>query len=337
MLRGHGWRARVADVRHGQLVRGAGTKLCIDVTYAENPDNLPERLWIKAGWEEHSPLMEQAKVYVREAHFYARIFPEAGVRAPRCFAARWEDDGRAVVILEDLLERGAELWDCRVARPVSDVVAMLDTLARLHARWWEDPALCTMPLVDIPARSTGPMSQWARVNGAERLDLMLSGPRGEGLPAHIRDGKRIERAFWRMVEGLEAATGGCMLHCDPHPGNCFSDPDGQAGLYDWQTPARGPWAFDISYMIVTALSVEDRRTNERDLIGHYLDRLRAHGVGEVPSADAAWDLYRRHIAFPLLIWPTNHVTHQFEENIRALTWRLGTAADDFGFFDLWGV
>lgn len=88
MLHGHGWRVRALDVRHGQLVRAAGTKLRIDVTYAENPDNLPERLWIKAGWEEHSALMEEAKVYAREANFYADLCAQAGVRAPRCFAAR---------------------------------------------------------------------------------------------------------------------------------------------------------------------------------------------------------------------------------------------------------
>lgn len=140
-----------------------------------------------------------------------------------------------------------------------------------------------------------------------------------------------------MVENLEAAKGGCLLHGDPHPGNAFTDRDGAAGLYDWQTLARGPWAFDVAYMMVAALTVEDRRANERELLAYYLENLRRLGVTQVPSTEAAWDEYRRHIAYPLLIWPTNHTSHQSEDNIRALTYRLGMAAADFGFFDLWAV
>lgn len=336
-LAASGHDAEILAVSHGPLVRGAGTKLRIDVEYGANPAALPGRLWVKAGWEAHSAALEAVGSYAREAHFYQRLARPSGVRAPRCYAARWEEDGRAVVLLEDLHDRGAELWDCRVPRSIADVAAMLDTLAHFHAAWWEDAAVLTMPTVDIPMRSSGPMAEWPRANGAARLDEMLAGPRGEGLPGHVRDGARIERAFWRMVETLDRPTGGCLLHGDPHPGNCFSDSDGSAGLYDWQTVARGPWAYDVGYMIATALSVEDRRAHERDLLRHYLDRLRARGVADPPSAGAAWDAYRRHIAYPLLIWPTNHVTHQAEENIRALTYRLGMAADDFGFFDLWGV
>ena len=140
-----------------------------------------------------------------------------------------------------------------------------------------------------------------------------------------------------MVGGLEEAKGGCLLHGDPHPGNAFSDSDGAAGLFDWQTVARGPWAFDVAYMIVTALTVEDRRANEQELLTYYVEHLRRLGTEYLPSREDAWLEYRRHIAYPMLIWPTNHTTHQSEENIRALTYRLGMAADDFGFFDLWGV
>lgn len=325
----------VTRVRPVTMVRGAGTKLCVDVDYADNVGALPTRLWIKAGWEEHSDIMALGGVYVREARFYNDFATDAGVRAPCCYGASWQADGDAAVILEDLYERGADLWDCRVPRSVADVRAMLDTLARLHARWWEDPSLLTM--FDVPMRSEGPMAIWPRMNGAARLNDVLSGPRGEGLPAHVRDGDRIEKAFWRMVNGLETAAGGCLLHGDPHPGNAFTDKDGGAGLFDWQTASRGPWAFDVAYMIVTALSVEDRRAQERELLDYYLDRLAQLGVRDRPSVAQAWDEYRRHIAYAMLVWPSNHISHQSEENIRAMTWRLCMAADDFDYFALWGV
>ena len=336
-LTAQGWRVRVAGAAPVRLVHGAGTKLCLDVAYDDNPQGLPGRLWVKSGWEPHSAALERVGSYAKEAHFYSRLAPKAGVTAPRCFAAGWNGRGEAFVVMEDLLARGADLWECPQPRPPADVAALLDTLARLHARWWNDPAIAAMETVDVPMRATGPLAEWPRANGAARLNEVLAGPRGEGLPAFVRDGERIERAFWRMVETLDQPTGGCLLHGDPHPGNSFSDPDGAAGLYDWQTVARGPWAYDVAYMMATALSVEDRREHERALLERYLDALQHHGVADAPARDLAFDAYRRHIAYPLLIWPTNHTSHQSEENIRALTYRLGMAAADFGFFDLWGV
>jgi aminoglycoside phosphotransferase (APT) family kinase protein len=166
---------------------------------------------------------------------------------------------------------------------------------------------------------------------------MMAGERGALMPAYARDAGRIERAFWRMVEDLRRPQGRCLLHGDPHPGNCFSDAGGSAGLYDWQTIACGPWAYDVGYAVTTALEPDQRRASERDLLKHYLDRLRGYGVTNSPRFDAAWDDYRRYIAYPLLIWPTNHNSHQAEDNIRALTARLGVAAADFDFFGLWGV
>ncbi len=327
----------VASVGHEQLVRGAGTKLRLSVTYAENPGGLPSVLWVKAGWEDHSPAMASAGIYAREATFYRDLANLAEVRAPRCFHASQDGAGRSVVILEDLGERGAALWDCTVARGVADVRALMETLAGLHARWWEDDALTTMPAIDVPVDADGPTAVWPRANGGARLREIVDGPRGALMPAYARDADRIERAFWRMVETLDRPAGRCLLHGDAHPGNCFSDADGGAGLYDWQTIARGPWAYDVGYAITTALDVEERRAGEKALLEHYLASLRKLGVVTVPGFEAAWRDYRRYIAYPLLIWPTNHVSHQAERNIEALTLRLGAAATDFGFFELWDV
>ena len=327
----------VADVVHEEIVRGAGTKLRVKVRYQSNPTGLPPLLWVKAGWEEHSPAMERAGVYTREAVFYRDFALTSRAHAPRCFHASWDDSGRSVVILEDLITRGASLWDCRVPRSVADVESLLDTLAQLHARWWEDDALAAMANIDVPVDAAGPTAEWPRVNGGERLRSIIAGERGALMPAYARDAGRIEQAFWTMVDGLGRSQGRCLLHGDPHPGNCFSDADGSAGLYDWQTIACGPWAYDVGYAVVTALEPDQRRASERRLLEQYLDRLRLYGVANPPAIDAAWDDYRRHIAYPLLIWPTNHVSHQSEDNIRALTARLGAAAADFDFFALWGA
>ena len=331
-----GQQVSVSRVEHLKIVHGAGTKLRVRVSYVANPDNLPDYMWIKTGWEEHSPLMETAGVYAREATFYRDLASAVGTRAPACYFTEQDRVGRSVVILEDLLERPARLWECTVPVSVEELLSLLETLAELHARWWEDEALMTMTAVERPVDRNRPTAEWPRANGGDRLREIVAGPRGALMPMRIRDAERIERAFWKMVDALGVARGRCLLHGDPHPGNCFTDKAG-AGLYDWQTIARGPWSYDVGYAIVTALSIADRRNFERDLLEHYLDRLAKGGVKTVPRLEEAWDDYRRGIAYPLLIWPTNHTSHQSEDNIMALTERLGAAADDFNFFELWNV
>ena len=327
----------ISAVAHEQLVNGAGTKLRVRVSYARNPRDLPEVMWVKAGWEAHSPAMEEMGVYVREALYYARYAPSLGVRSPACYFATYDEQGRAALVLEDLVARGAELWACPTPRSCDDVRNLLDTLARMHARFWQDRELTRMGGIGVPMDAVGPAAAWPRANGGERLRQIVEGPRGALMPSYARAPERIERAFWRMIETLDRANGRCLLHGDPHPGNCFSDADGGAGLFDWQTLSRGPWAYDVSYAVATALSVSDRRTHEKDLLAHYLSQLAAAGVDPLPAWADAWDDYRRYIAYAMLIWPTNHTSHQPEDSIRALTERLGAAAADFGLFELWGA
>jgi aminoglycoside phosphotransferase (APT) family kinase protein len=328
---------RILSLTHEEIVPGAGTKLRVRVRYGQNPQQLPEVLWVKAGWEPHSPAMARIGIYVREAMFYDGLANRMGLRAPVCYAVVQDEEGLSAIIMEDLIGRGAELWTCTAPRSIEDIRALLDTLARLHACYWQSPELLHMPAIDVAIDAIGPTAAWPRENGGQRLRQVIEGLRGALMPPYARDADRIERAFWRMVETLDRTNGRCLLHGDPHPGNCFSDKDGGAGLYDWQSIARGPWAFDVTYAVTSGLGIADRRHAERDLLVHYLGALSALGVDPVPAFDEAWDDFRRYIAYALLIWPTNHVSHQPEDNIRAQTERLTAAAADFRMFELWGV
>lgn len=318
-----------------QVVHGAGTKLRLHLTYRGACAGLPAVLWAKAGWEDHSALMERVGSYAREARFYRDIAPQLTVRAPRCWFAAWNEQGQGIILMEDLTANGGVLWDCRTPASPDSVADMLDNLARVHAPYWESAALRS--ILDVPIRRTGPSSEWPLANGPPRIAACLAGPRGTHIPARVKDPDRIDRAFWAMVDSMAALPHGCLIHGDAHPGNSYTNADDRAALYDWQTLARGPWGHDVAYHIVTALNVENRRRCEQDLLRHYLERLRAHGVAAVPAFGDAWDHYRRHIAYPLHIWITNLTTHQSEQNCQAMATRLGIAADDFDFFTLWGV
>jgi hypothetical protein len=59
-------------------------------------------------------------------------------------------------------------------------------------------------------------------------------------------------------------------------------------LSDWQVVHRGHWAWDVAYTMNAALTVEDRRAWDRELLGYYLECLSDAG-GPALSFEAAWD------------------------------------------------
>jgi hypothetical protein len=74
------------------------------------------------------------------------------------------------------------------------------------------------------------------------------------------------------------------------------------GLNDWQCSCKGSWGRDLSYAISTALSIENRRAWERDLVAYYVDQLHAAGAPKV-DFDEAWRIYRQQ-TFTALAWWT---------------------------------
>ena len=126
----------------------------------------------------------------------------------------------------------------------------------------------------------------------------------------------------------------CLCHGDTHLGNLYEEPDGTPGFFDAQV-ARGPWQLEVTYHLVGALEVADRRVQERDLLRHYLDQLAAHGVTP-PRFDDAWDAHRREVVYGLFIFLINETRFQTEAVNTAYTARFGTAALDYGTHELLG-
>jgi aminoglycoside phosphotransferase (APT) family kinase protein len=74
------------------------------------------------------------------------------------------------------------------------------------------------------------------------------------------------------------------------------------GLCDWQLMTRGNWALDVAYALTSALTVDDRRAWERELIEVYLDQLKACGGPSDLDFDLAWRLYRQQVFHGLIFW-----------------------------------
>jgi aminoglycoside phosphotransferase (APT) family kinase protein len=71
----------------------------------------------------------------------------------------------------------------------------------------------------------------------------------------------------------------------------FDEVTGEVVVVDWQTAAIGPPLRDVAYLLGTSLPSEDRRANERWLVGEYHAALVDQGISGY-DAGQCWDDYR---------------------------------------------
>jgi aminoglycoside phosphotransferase (APT) family kinase protein len=92
-----------------------------------------------------------------------------------------------------------------------------------------------------------------------------------------------------------------LIHSDVHIGNWYRTGGGKMGLCDWQCLSRGHWSRDVAYAITAALTPDNRRKWERDLLVRYLDRF-AGLTGTMLDFDESFRHYREQIVHALLMW-----------------------------------
>lgn len=315
---------RGVDVVETLATQATKVRFTIDVEDA--PAFLPTALCAK-GVLTRTGAPSQASVV--ETLFYARLAERAGVRVPPCIHAGLNGAGdNGVIVMHDMVAAGATFLSALAPFAPDEAAATLDQLAILHAAGWEGGALYEAPFVPrfldmIGARPILPQ---------DRLQQLLDGERGAALPVVLKDAGRLQRAVAALA-GQVRRRPSCLVHGDAHAGNVYRASDG-IGLVDWQILQRGEWAQDVAYHVAAALSPEDRRTHERALLAHYLDRLRALG-GPRLDPDEAWTRYRAAMIYGFYLWG---ITQKVEPAItNEFVRRLGQAIDDLGSYAIVGL
>lgn len=296
----------------------------------------PARIMVKGGFSEHR--LRMSYIYAHEARFFREIAGQLDIVVPRCFATAEDPDARQYLVMLEDLDLSATRY-CRVTHPLSrsESEAFLDVMARLHARLWNDAAFEPGGALETVNRwqALPPGARGAYLQGQlqpETYALYTAMPRGLALPALFHDAGRMRAALERATRFGEERPW-CLVHGDFHLGNLYFTADGTPGVLDWQTWSRGHWAHDLTYFLVSALDMLDRRRWIEALIGHYLERLSVHGVSQVPSHAAAMEAFRIHIPYGLCVWLVNPVAFQGEANNCAVAPRFALAAIDHGAFD----
>lgn len=313
---------------------GACTKL--RVALSTNRDDFPPRVIVKGCMEPHSQSMRQPQL--DEVKLYNLMVSQLeDVQAIKVFFAQGDQERGAALIMEDLDLRGARCL--KALEPISDfelAAGFVDELAKLHARWWNSPALDDdgeFQWVARVAKSTL-VALLTRLKDPVEGPQILVSPRAAAIPMVLHDVDRVERAFAAMFE-VSCGEPMVIAHGDPHPSNLFVDKDGAAGLLDW-TCFRASWALDVAYFIVGSLDVLDRRRWDKPLLQHYRERLAAYGVTP-PSFEQVWLSHRRWTMWGMVVWLCNIPAYHTEAMITAMASRYAAAVCDYDTLDLLGA
>ena len=233
-----------------------------------------------------------------EARFYGELAPQLDVRMPRRLfhrgrrrrAASHDHHGRRRRRRRTLPERARAV----LTRHRRDT---LGQLARLHAATWGCAEVAD--LTWLSPRITG----MADIFPLDALQALLDDGRGPDIAPELRSASNVAEAMRRT--GAHEIT--CVIHADPHSGNSYLDAEGRACWLDWQIVQRGNWATDISYHLATVLDIETRRTDEAELLRHYLRELESLGA-PAPPWDEAWEQYTLSFSYGYFLWVITRIS-----------------------------
>jgi thiamine kinase-like enzyme len=236
--------------------------------------------------------------YRKENAFYRDLAASTPARVPSAyFIAENEPTIEYVLLLEDLgdMRTGDHLQGCTD----DEANLVVEELAKLHARWWNDSSLDAYQSWLPPASEAqaARSSAWfASVLPTMRITL-------RGMVPHefiaFAD-TAAERApdIW----GLQSQSPFAVAHGDCRLENFMFGPSSSSSriaLVDWQAVTRGSPLRDLSYFLATNFEVERRRKQAPELIRRYHDALLAKGVTNYALEECRTDLRRADL---LLAW-----------------------------------
>jgi hypothetical protein len=265
---------------------------------ADAPPDAPAHLFLKIAdpdLERRMPRRNRAEVA-----FYLAVAGDAGdLPFVRCYDAAYAggDVDRFHLLLADpAATTHVAIPYSAVPPTLAECHLMIDTLARVHARYWDDAGMAG-PLQDARSaeRHTG-MATAEFVAWADETAPRFLADLDEQLPADRRAlyaalGARVPA---RVVERQARGRHLTLTHGDVHRGNFLfpRDPAGHTPyIVDWKRAAVTLGANDLAYMMALYWFPPTRAQRERALLRRYHERLGEHGVAGYAWADL-WEDYR---------------------------------------------
>lgn len=327
--------AMVTDFRLGARDDGTANRRRIHLSYNDVGEAacLPGSIFCKATHDlPHRLTLGISGGTHSEVTFYHEVRPQLDVETPSSIYAAYDSQSyNSIIVMEDI---GDKVRFCDYDHYIDRDHArgQIRLLAALHGRFYNTDGnlagrvgLSSWPQFFRNVVSMGQEEASNRGFHAAKdvIPTRLFARHDDIWPATVASVDRHERLPHTI------------LHGDCHLKQWYVSPEGHMGLTDWQCSTIGNWARDLSYVLGTSLTVDDRRSWEQDLIIEYLDLLAGSGAS-VPGFDEAWLLYRQNMMSALNWWtgtltPAEDMPEmQPEDATLRFIERLAHAADDLG-------
>ncbi|MEO0030443.1 MAG: hypothetical protein RIS94_201 [Pseudomonadota bacterium] len=318
---------------------GSSSRRKIRVTWnaAGTAAGLPDRLFCKSTFElPNRIVLGVSGGAYGETVFLRDIRPLYDIEAPECFWAGYDAQTiNSILMLRDISDEVVSFCDHNTPMPRERAESQVRLLARVHGQGYGNPqirdamqALPTWP--EFFKRTEGFNSKTLANNGFLAAE--------EVIPARLF--ARYEEYWPLSLKSVEAHNHlpHTISHGDVHLKNWYVAGNGEMGLGDWQCVSRGHWGRDVCYAISSALTTENRRAWEQDLLRLYLEEMEREGGPRV-SFDEAWHHYRQQLTTALVWWtmtltPGDDLPDMQPRDITLeMVRRLAVAADDVDSFD----
>jgi hypothetical protein len=266
-----------------------GTALRARIAISGSPD-LPARAFVKLAPVRPAELLLNRYMALAqtEALIYRQVNAELAWLMPKMYGAHSDPRShRAIVIIEDLLDRDARFLSVQAGCTASDALAIAAALGGLHRRFWMSDRLLIGDLAGL-----GPTVSRSTSRGPRAWPLLKMIPERfhDVVPASFRTDASILVTQRRSIAALIGTYPHSLIHGDTHAGNiCFASD--QPVFFDWQVASCGPAVKDLSYFACTSLDTDTRREIDSQLVEIYVAHLNGDGVERLSFAEA-WDSYR---------------------------------------------
>jgi hypothetical protein len=326
--------AEVTGVEFGAGSSGTSVRRQIRLTYndAGRDVGLPTTVFAKATPTIVTRLANGATgTSITEAGFYREVRPDLTIEAPKGWYSAFDPGSfRSIHLLEDLtVTRGATF-----CTPVTDIDLdqahqLVDVLVALHG----SEVARRIAAGARPAWMRTYAGWWQagmRVANIERYHAKGFAQAASVIPGGLTSNRdELWSAFQRSVEAHERGPV-TVIHNDVHLGNWYRTDEGRMGLCDWQCVCAGVGTRDLAYAVSTALTVDDRRSWERELVARYAAAL------QLDERDV-WRGFREQLPGALMMWtptlskPPGLPAMQPKATSLEMIHRITTALADHGY------
>ncbi|HEY3943918.1 MAG TPA: phosphotransferase [Solirubrobacteraceae bacterium] len=336
--------ARVTSVRTGGGGSGTTTRRALLLSYndAGTAAGLPTRVFAKCTTTLAQRLMLGLGGFLcGEPGFYTLVRPELALEAPiGYFGAVDRHSWHSIVLIEDVsATRKATFWQPSTQVTRGQIENLLSSVAGWHGALWGSARLAGWRWLKTPAEQMRLID--ALIGLANRLPVGAERAK-RVIPFSLRERQADLYAAMRCSMAMSSQGTPTYLHGDLHIANTYLLAGGRMGVVDWQVGLQGSWAHDYSYIVATALDIEERRAWEGELLDFYLERLAVAGGERIPR-DKAWSAYRSALFYPYFAWVYTMGRSRLQPNFQpdrvglTMIERISTAIDDLDSLEVLGL